>query len=118
MATWGLFVEETEGSGDNRRWEAEMLGHFEGTHEEAMEELRRHAVHYKPRHPLSVRRSWLYRDGDGYLMINRGMTSTYHCRFTAAELVWDSKDPSAAAQATPLSAGGPYDEVPPGYASS
>ncbi|MDX2648015.1 hypothetical protein OG937_14365 [Streptomyces sp. NBC_00510] len=109
MARWGLFAEETVGSGDARRWEFELLGHAEGTREEALGKLEEAALAYRPSKPFSVRRSWLYRSGEGFVQVNEGVTTTYICRFTVAELVRDSKDPKVAATAEP------WDRVPEGF---
>ncbi|MFE2430118.1 hypothetical protein ACFXJ5_25635 [Streptomyces sp. NPDC059373] len=97
------------GSGDSMRWEVELLGHVDGTREDALRELENRALRFKPAKPFSVRRSRLYRTGDGFLQANEGMTTTYHCRFSMAEMVRDSKDPSVAARFS-----GPKDRVPDG----
>lgn len=111
MAYWGMFVEETVGSGENKRWEVELLGHFTGSRKEALRELEETATRFKPSKPFSVRRSWLYRTQDGFLQTNEGMTTTYYCRFTVAELVRDSKNPSVGKQADEHL----QDSVPEGY---
>ncbi|MFJ4849856.1 MULTISPECIES: hypothetical protein [unclassified Streptomyces] len=107
MSRWGLFVEETAGSGDSRRWEFDLLGHADGSREDALRALEGAAQAFRPRKPLSVRRTSTYRTADGLLQVNEGMTTTYICRFTVAELVADSKDPSVAAT--------PRDRVPEGW---
>jgi hypothetical protein len=97
VAWWGLFVEETVGSGEDKHWEVELLGHADGTREDALRELEDAALRFKPAKPFSVRRSRLYRTEDGFLQTNEGMATTYHCRFSVAETVRDGKDPSVAA---------------------
>ncbi|MDX3095134.1 hypothetical protein PV703_03025 [Streptomyces sp. ME01-24h] len=109
MARWGLFAEETVGSGDARRWEFELLGHADGTREEALRKLEEAALAYRPSKPFSVRRSRLYRSGEGFVQVNEGVTTTYLCRFTLAELIRDSKDPKVAAMAEP------WDRVPESF---
>ncbi|MDX6346253.1 MAG: hypothetical protein QOF84_1043 [Streptomyces sp.] len=109
MARWGLFVEETVGSGDRKHWEVELLGHVDGTREDALRELEDTALRFKPAKPFSVRRSRLYRTEDGFLQTNDGVTTTYHCRFSVAEMVRDSKNPSAVAKPSL-----PQDRVPGG----
>lgn len=99
MARWGLFAEETVGSGDARRWEFELLGHADGTREDALRRLEEAALAYRPSKPFRVRRSRLYRSGEGFVQVNEGVTTTYLCRFTVAELIRDSKDPKSAAAA-------------------
>ncbi|MFD3454909.1 hypothetical protein ACFWVC_22370 [Streptomyces sp. NPDC058691] len=107
MSRWGLFVEETVGSGGDRRWEFELLGHADGSREDALRALERTAQAFRPRKPMTVRRSWTYRTADALLQVNEGMTATYICRFTVAELIADSKDASVTAT--------PRDRVPEGY---
>ncbi|MEU4095342.1 hypothetical protein [Streptomyces sp. NPDC026673] len=109
MARWGLFVEETVGSGEGKHWEFELLGHADGTREEALRTLEETALAYRPRKPFKVRRSRLYRSGEGFVQVNEGVTTTYLCRFTVAELIRDSKDPKVAAMAEP------WDRVPEGF---
>lgn len=109
MARWGLFVEETVGSGDGKHWEFDLLGHADGTREDALRTLEATALAFRPSKPFSVRRRRLYRTGDGFVQVNEGVTTTYICRFTVAELVGDGKDPKAAATAEPA------DRVPDGH---
>jgi hypothetical protein len=110
VARWGLFVEETVGSGEGRHCEVELLGQVDGSREDALRALEETALRFKPSKPFSVRRRLLYRTQDGFLQTNEGVTTTYHCRFTAAELISDSKNPSLAKQASV-----PRDRVPEGY---
>jgi hypothetical protein len=82
-------VEETGGLRD-RRWEAFPLGDFDGTHEEAMALLLERAKKFRPEHPRIQKRRMIYRTTDGYLVLVKGATETFHLRFSVAELVHDS----------------------------
>ncbi|AXK33159.1 hypothetical protein DVA86_11375 [Streptomyces armeniacus] len=94
MATkWGLIVEENHGYGRaNKLWAPHVIGHLEGTHEQAMRALRKQARDFSPVHPTSPRRRRLYEQADGILLVVDGVTDTYHCRFSVAELIHDSAD--------------------------
>ncbi|MCT2591269.1 hypothetical protein LHJ74_15370 [Streptomyces sp. N2-109] len=88
---WGLLVEENEGFGGQRRvWSPTIIGHMDGTREEAMKALRGRAERYTPTHPSSPRRRLLYENTDGFLLVVEGATQDFHCRFTLATLLSDS----------------------------
>ncbi|WP_137992902.1 hypothetical protein [Streptomyces vilmorinianum] len=94
MTRWGLIVEQTVGFGNERRmWAPAVIAHVTGTREEAMEVLRERARYFQPMHPAKDRRRVLYQDGDGFLLILDGVWQTFHCRFTVAELLYDSNAP-------------------------
>ncbi|WP_327284549.1 MULTISPECIES: hypothetical protein [unclassified Streptomyces] len=94
MTRWGLLVEQNLGSGSTHRvWTAGVLGHVEGTREEALEELRRQAETFEPMHPRQVRRRVVYRTGDGFLVVLEGSWQDFHCRFSLAEQLSDSAPP-------------------------
>ncbi|WP_199808050.1 hypothetical protein [Streptomyces sp. NRRL F-2580] len=90
MARWGLLVEQHMGSGEGREWSIKVLGHVDGTREEAVAALREHAEDYKPQHPYRPKRRVLYRDGDSFLLVLDGRWQVFHCRFTVAEQLSDS----------------------------
>lgn len=89
MATWGLIVETTAGTGEGKHCEAHVLTHVEGTRDEALAELEMRARRYRPDHPLSPKRRRLFRDGDGFLLVIDGARQSYGTRFTLAELLED-----------------------------
>ncbi|WP_374195469.1 hypothetical protein [Streptomyces sp. ISL-87] len=91
MTRWGLLVEQNLGYGHGgRTWSAGVLGHVDGTRDEALAELRRRAERFEPLHPAKPKRRVLYRDGDGFLLVLDGMWEAFHCRFTVAEQLYDS----------------------------
>ncbi|NEB39315.1 hypothetical protein [Streptomyces sp. SID14515] len=94
MPRWGLIVEQNLGFGGQRRvWSADVLGHVDGTREEALEALRVRAETYAPTHPFSPRRRRIYREQDGFLLVLDGSWQSFHCRFTVAEQLLDSAAP-------------------------
>ncbi|MGH4033916.1 hypothetical protein ACQB60_33855 [Actinomycetota bacterium Odt1-20B] len=109
MAKWGLVVETTTGSGERKYPTGFVIGHVEGTREDALAELERHALVYQPEHPRSPKRRRLYRHGDGFLLLIDGVLQDFSTRLTVAELIQDSADPRIAA---PLADPGPEDAVP------
>ena len=82
-------VEETGGFKD-RRWEAFLLGEYEGSREDALAQLLERAKAFKPEHPRIVRRQRIFAVTDGYLVLSKGATETFHHRFSVAELIHDS----------------------------
>ncbi|MFF4433192.1 hypothetical protein ACFYZ4_29040 [Streptomyces sp. NPDC001513] len=90
MARWALLAEQHIGTGEGRDWSIKVLGHVEGTREEAVAALREHAEKYKPQHPLRPKRRALYRDGDSFLLVQDGSWQVFHCRFMVAEQLYDS----------------------------
>ncbi|MEV6727690.1 MULTISPECIES: hypothetical protein [unclassified Streptomyces] len=94
MTRWGLLVEQNHGQGgQNRMWSVDVLGHVEGTRDEALAELRRRAETFVPMHPHKVRRRVVYRTGDGFLAVLDGAWQVFHCRFSVAEQLYDSAAP-------------------------
>ncbi|MEW1873390.1 hypothetical protein AB0420_35875 [Streptomyces caelestis] len=94
VTTWGLVVETTVGAADRKRTEAHVVGHVEGTREEALAELERRARGHVPTHPLNPKRRRLLRSGDGFLLVVDGAWSSFVTRFTVAELLEDSAAPA------------------------
>ncbi|MFD6471608.1 hypothetical protein [Streptomyces goshikiensis] len=102
MARWGLLVEQNLGYGrTGRMWSAGVLGHVDGTREEAFAELRRRAEVFEPAHPANVKRRVLYQQGEGFLLVLDGMWDVFHCRFTVAEQLYDSAAPAPAPAPAP-----------------
>ncbi|MBT2453604.1 hypothetical protein [Streptomyces sp. ISL-86] len=102
MTRWGLLVEQNLGYGHGgRTWSAGVLGHVDGTRDEALAELRRRAERFEPLHPAKPKRRVLYRDGDGFLLVLDGMWEAFHCRFTVAEQLYDSAAPKPAPEPAP-----------------
>ncbi|MFF5564162.1 hypothetical protein ACFY7Z_18960 [Streptomyces sp. NPDC012623] len=98
---WGLIVEQNLGFGSQKRvWAPHVLDHVDGTREEAMAELLGRARRFSPMHPANPKRTRLYADGDGCLLVVEGVWQEFHCRFTVAELLYDS-DPPPPAPAPP-----------------
>ncbi|MFF1357614.1 hypothetical protein [Streptomyces sp. NPDC058297] len=106
MATWGLIVEMTVGTGERKHMEASVLGHVEGSREQALAELAERIGCYTPEHPRSPKRSRLFRIADGYLLVIDGAWQSFSSRFTVAELVKDSAAPPEP-QPLPAHAGTP-----------
>ncbi|MET7662507.1 hypothetical protein ABZT45_48675 [Streptomyces sp. NPDC005356] len=93
MATWGLIVEMTVGTGERKHMEASVLAHVEGSREEALAELGEWIGRYTPEHPRSPKRSRIFRTADGFLLVVDGAWQSFSSRFTVAELVKDSAAP-------------------------
>ncbi len=93
--TWALVVETTQGIGQRKHTVARVLGHVEGSLEEALAELERQARGYVPEHPGSPRRRRLLRTADGFLLVVEGSWQTFASRFTVGELLADSEAPPA-----------------------
>ncbi|GAA1260355.1 MULTISPECIES: hypothetical protein [Streptomyces] len=102
MATWGLIVEMTVGTGERKHMEASVLTHVEGSREEALAELGEWIGRYTPEHPRSPKRSRIFRTADGFLLVVDGAWQTFSSRFTVAELVKDSAAPAPEPQPTPV----------------
>ncbi|MGW1025298.1 hypothetical protein ACWD4J_16605 [Streptomyces sp. NPDC002577] len=96
---WGLIVEETVGMGDSKTYSAEVLEHFTGTREEALSRLEARARSYAARHPANPVSTRLYRTSEGFLLVNEGSMRGYGCRFSVAELLYDSVEERQAAAA-------------------
>ncbi|MEV6701554.1 hypothetical protein AB0M68_31065 [Streptomyces sp. NPDC051453] len=121
MATWGLIVEMTVGTGERKHMEASVLAHVEGSREEALAELGEWIGRYTPEHPRSPKRSRIFRTADGFLLVIDGAWQTFSSRFTVAELVKDSaapqpvpppEDAAAPEEAAPPPAAPPEDAAP------
>lgn len=94
MPRWGLVVEQNLGFGRQHRvWSAEVIAQVDGTREEALVALRQRAENFEPVHPASPKRRALYRSQDGFLLVLSGAMQDFHCRFTLAELLFDSGAP-------------------------
>ncbi|MFE5028400.1 hypothetical protein ACFRAO_35165 [Streptomyces sp. NPDC056656] len=102
MATWGLIVEMTVGAGERKHVEASVLGHVEGSREQALAELAERIGRYTPEHPRSPKRSRIFRTADGFLLVIDGAWQSFSSRFTVAELVKDSAAPPLEPQPTPV----------------
>ncbi|WP_406109006.1 hypothetical protein OG698_40085 [Streptomyces sp. NBC_01003] len=102
MATWGLIVEMTVGTGERKHMEASVLGHVEGSREQALAELAECIGRYTPEHPRSPKRSRIFRTADGFLLVIDGAWQSFSSRFTVAELVKDSAAPPPEPQPTPV----------------
>ncbi|MFJ8858051.1 hypothetical protein ACIRD8_06395 [Streptomyces sp. NPDC102451] len=99
MTRWGLVVEENRGYGRQAwTWSVEVVGHVEGTREEALAALRLRAERFEPFHPAEPRRRELYREPDGFLLVVHGRRQPFHCRFSVAEQLYDSAAPEPAAE--------------------
>ncbi|MFJ8750072.1 hypothetical protein ACIREO_12185 [Streptomyces sp. NPDC102441] len=99
MPRWGLVVEQNLGFGrQGRMWSVEVMGHVEGTREEALAALRVRAERFDPVHPTTRKRRTLYREADGFLLVVEGVWQPFHCRFTVAEQLYDSAAPEPAEQ--------------------
>ncbi|AUH41793.1 hypothetical protein [Streptomyces sp. CMB-StM0423] len=96
---WGLIVEETDGLGDRKSMSANVLENFTGPREEAMARLETHARAYRPQHPANSSHTSLYRTGEGFLLISKGSLRSYGCRFSLAELLYDSREAEQEAKA-------------------
>ncbi|WP_443065844.1 hypothetical protein [Streptomyces sp. NBC_00503] len=81
--------------GRDHRWSVGVIGHVEGTREDALAALRARAQTYEPAHPYNVKRRVLYQERDGFLLVLDGVWQTYHCRLTVAEELSDSAPPPA-----------------------
>lgn len=98
-ARWGLIVEETEGVGNGRTTTTNVLEEVTGTREQAMTRLQALARSHQPSHPSNASRTRLYRTDDGYLLVSEGAMRNYGCRFSVAELLYDSEEAERAAAA-------------------
>ncbi|ARZ65984.1 hypothetical protein SMD11_0318 [Streptomyces albireticuli] len=109
MTTWGLVLETSEQIGERRQADARVLAHVEGTREEALAELERHARSYAPEYPRRPKRRRLIRHGDGFLLVIDCSSISFSVRFTVGELLADSAAPEPP---VPYEEPEPADEVP------
>ncbi|MFJ6614994.1 hypothetical protein ACIQPT_32510 [Streptomyces sp. NPDC091289] len=113
MPRWGLLVEQNLGLGGQRRvWSADVLGHVDGTREEALEVLRARAETFAPAHPFHPRRRRLYQAHDGFLLVLDGVVHSFHCRFTVAEQLMDSAAPEPSPEPDPAPPAEPEPPAP------
>ncbi|MEU6847249.1 hypothetical protein ABZ930_35805 [Streptomyces sp. NPDC046716] len=101
MATWGLVVETTVGTGERKHIEAAVAAQVEGAREDALAELERRARAFSPTHPMSPKRRRLFRQTDGFLLVVDGAWQTFSTRFTLAELIDDSAAPEPEPEPVP-----------------
>ncbi|MGW1074484.1 hypothetical protein [Streptomyces sp. NPDC002537] len=105
MATWGLIVETTVGTGDRKHTSGTDMAHVEGSRDDALREPEARARRFTPQHPLNQRRLRLFRTTDGFDLIVDGAWDGRLTRFTVGELLHDSAAP-------PAEAAKPADPVP------
>ncbi|GAA0394880.1 hypothetical protein [Streptomyces luteireticuli] len=103
MATWGLIVESTVGTGDHKHTEARVLAQVKGERETALARLEVLARRYSPEHPLNHKRRRLHRSTDGFLLVVDGSWQSHAARFTVAELIEDSAWPAEPDEPKPMS---------------
>lgn len=87
---WGLIVEETTGTGERKTYSAKVLEHVTGTREQAMARLEECARSYGTEHPMNSISTRLYRTAEGFLLVKEGSMRGYGCRFSLAEVLYDS----------------------------
>ncbi|MEU1997852.1 hypothetical protein ABZ511_25690 [Nocardia gamkensis] len=93
MPRWAIVVEETTGSGEQKRWSPRILTEVVGTRAQALAKLAGVLPTYTPEHPKLRGRRIVLRDGDTYLLMVRGWSDDYHCIFRVWEMVSDSDRP-------------------------
>jgi hypothetical protein len=95
MTTWGLISEKTNA----KDWDRDItltrvVAYVEGTYEEALAELERHARNVMAHYPKKRKRRHLYRNGDDFLLIiDSSPWWSKRIRFTVAELLEDTAAP-------------------------
>ncbi|MGO4461555.1 hypothetical protein AB4039_30310 [Streptomyces sp. M-16] len=94
MPTWGLILERNIGEHRGLTWSVGVLGHVEGTGEEALAALRERVDAFDPGLFRKVVRRVVYREGDGFLVVVEPRFGLpHHYRFKAVEVVSDSAPP-------------------------
>lgn len=94
MTTWALLMEQNIPKGHGLAWSVTVLGHVDGTREEALTALRARADAFDPALFTKVNRRRLYGDGDGFMLLMEGrFARAWHYRFKLAELLEDSAPP-------------------------
>ncbi|WTW97305.1 hypothetical protein OG216_29900 [Streptomycetaceae bacterium NBC_01309] len=90
MVRWALTVDRHEGMGSGLIWTTSVIEEVTGTREQAFATLWQHALNHRPVHPRggTVRR-WVLRDGEGFLVVNKGASGDYSCKFQAYEILAD-----------------------------
>lgn len=96
MPRWAIVVEETTGSGENKRWAPRVLAEVVGSRDHAITKLQSLVPTFTPQHPRLPGRRVLLRDGDTYLLIASGWSDDYHCVFRIWEILADSDRPEIA----------------------
>ncbi|MFH7598811.1 hypothetical protein WDV06_27500 [Streptomyces racemochromogenes] len=87
-------MEQNIARGHGLAWSLSVLGHVEGTREEAQAALRERADRFDPALFSKVTRRRLYGDGDGFMLLVEGrLARAWHYRFRIAELLEDSAPP-------------------------
>ncbi|MER6683711.1 hypothetical protein [Streptomyces olivaceoviridis] len=95
MATWGLIREASVKHWDSYITETHVFAYVEGTYEEALVELERHARHAMAHHPKKRKRRRLFRNGDDFLMVvDDAAWRSSGIRYTVAELLEDTAAPA------------------------
>ncbi|MFI1837346.1 hypothetical protein [Streptomyces olivaceoviridis] len=95
MATWGLIREASVKHWDSYITETHVFAYVEGTYEEALVELERHARHAMAHHPKKRKRHRLFRNGDDFLMVvDDAAWRSSGIRYTVAELLEDTAAPA------------------------
>ncbi|MFB0627993.1 hypothetical protein [Streptomyces sp. AB3(2024)] len=107
MPTWGLLLERNIGEHRGLTWSVGVMGHVEGTREEALAALRERVEAFDPGLFRKVRRRVVYREADGFLVVVEVRFGfPHHYRFKAVEVVSDSAppppDPEPAPRPEPL----------------
>ncbi|MFF4365500.1 hypothetical protein [Streptomyces sp. NPDC001594] len=75
-------------------WSLTVLGHVDGTRQDALAALRARADGFDPALFTKVTRRRLYGDGDGFMLLVEGrFARAWHYRFKLAELLEDSAPP-------------------------
>ncbi len=96
MTTWALLMEQNIHARHGSTWSVAVLGHVDGTREEALTALRERVDRFDPSVFHTVKRRRLYGDGDGFMLLVEGrFARAWHYRFKLAELLEDSARPPA-----------------------
>ncbi|KJY24613.1 hypothetical protein VR44_34860 [Streptomyces katrae] len=94
MPTWALLLEQNIHRRHGSAWSVTVLGHVDGTREEALTALRERVDRFDPSVFYTVKRRRLYGDGDGFMLLVEGrFARAWHYRFKLAELLEDSAPP-------------------------
>ncbi len=90
MNRWAVVAEQNI-AGYQGRWDIQVLAEAGGTREQALALLWHHVQSFRPLHPRIVERRRVYRDGDGFLVLNTGATAVaFPCRFRLVEQISDT----------------------------
>lgn len=90
MIRWALTVDRHEGGGSGMFRTTAVVEEISGTHDQALARLWQLALNHRPTHPRggTIRR-WVLRDGDGFLVVNRGASGDFSCTYRAHEILAD-----------------------------